>query len=455
SLSIAGSASSEEALTELSWLKLGKSYQLGVSAMLADRGRFGYSSHLFKQWHRLSTQLSYRRLSSTSIHFKSSDGASNRPQLLNNGFQQGSASFSLPLFNGSLELRRSFYQQQHPQEGQEGEAGTTRTDTISWSGMLWTLGDFALRFRTEISQNRDRDKGAPNKSLSIMGNIELNQRHYYGYNKLSHQTRTLNREQPNLTTREQKRQYHLATTWYDRELLQDDLVIDAFAEESEKSSTVSAGIRFNGQYLDTSIGLNHVRTDDAPSVSSYSGRLSASLITDGESVFIGGRGSTESGLRVKLNGKMRGSFDIWINGQRQGYSSIGNSSLISLTPFNTYKVFIRPQGEGHFEYDEAEHEFTLYPGNIQTLSWDIEQVLVLIGQLQDPEGNPLSNALLEGVIGTSDTDSHGLFQARVLEGKRSFEAVLPDGSTCRVALPESLEVRRGVVLTGSLSCIIP
>ncbi|MRI31706.1 hypothetical protein EOPP23_01685 [Endozoicomonas sp. OPT23] len=434
SLAIAGAATGKEALLELSGLKLGDFYQLGTSVMVADRDRYGFSMMTFLSMGRANLNLNYRRLWSTAIKDPPAD---DDYLLLGNSFYQGTASLGIALGKGNLDFRRSYFKD-------ESDDRTRVIDGASLSFPLWREAGYELQFKTDVSQERD--------NFRILAGVELRQWTRSWYNRISYQAEHNRDKTDDATITDKDDHYQAAATWYDRDTFEAEIELEGFAEKQNNRSTLGAGIHYNGQYLNTTARVNHLDQKDGDKVTSYSGSLNTSLITDGKKIVIGGEGNTESGLLVKLNGQVKGEFDILVNGQRRGYGSVGSSTLINLPSFERYRVSIKSRGESYYEFDEREQEFALYPGNVQSFSWDIEQVLVIIGQLVDSGGQPIRKAELEGVTGVADTDENGVFQARVNTGVRKLNANLENGKSCSFELPEQLKVRRGVVLTGELIC---
>lgn len=434
SLSLATATTSNEALGELSWLWLGQKHQTSVSAMMADRSRYGFSFYSFVNLSPVGINLNYRRLWSDPLR---AEPSAENYQLLGEGFYQASLSAGMPVGRGNLDLRRNYYRS-------DDFSKTRIIDGLSFSTQLASWSDYRFHFKLDLSKNNDQ--------LRILAGIELRQILGRWDNRLAYQSEYNRSEHEDGNKEDRNDHYRIASSWSDKDLLADDIKADAYAEKQNDRSLLGAGLRYRGRYLDSNFNLSRTEYDDQASVTAWSGGINSSLITNGETVAIGGEGNTESGLLVKLNGQLRGEFDIFVNGQRRGYGSIGNSTLINLPPFETYSVFIRPRGEGYYEFNERELEFTLYPGNVKSYAWDIEQVLVVIGRLETPQGKPISNAVLGGVLGVAETDSEGVFQTRVSSGSREFSASADSGENCRFALPDPYKVRRGVVLAGVMIC---
>lgn len=433
-LAIAGTGN--EVLAELSLLQLESFWQAGTSAMVADRGRYGWSMFGFMSLGRASLNLNYRRLWSDPVR---TSLTVEDYQLLGDGFYQGAASVGFPLWRGNVDIRRSYHRE-------DGDQETRVVDGLSFDAPVWEQGQYQLKFRTDVARD--------NESLRVLVGVELSQTSDHWKNTLGYRSEYEREELKGQSDRvDRDDHYRASTTWKDRDIFADDLEVGAFVENQRDRTMLGSDLNYQGHYLDSHLSYTHTKHDDEDNVDAYSGGFNTSVITNGETLAFGGQGLSESGLLVKLNGRVQGAFDILVNGQHHGYANIGDSALINLSPFETYRVFIRPRGESYYEYDEKELEFTLYPGNVQSFSWDIEQVLVVIGRLENKSGKVLVNRTLDGVKGLASTDDQGIFQARVSTATRSIRVELDEGQYCDVNLPENYTVRRGVVLMGTLQCL--
>ena len=100
------------------------------------------------------------------------------------------------------------------------------------------------------------------------------------------------------------------------------------------------------------------------------------------------------------------------------------------------------------------HMYGLYPGNVMRLNWEIADLLVVVGRVQDRDGNPIANAVIESAQGLASTDDFGYFQAEVKLAASADGVLLEfrdsDG-LCRVLVPE-FEKRAGVGFLDTLVC---
>lgn len=433
-LTTAVASTRHERLGELNFLHLGSFYQAAVGGMLADRQRYGLSGFGSFYLKGASINLSYRRLWSDP---RLSTPSTQDYLLLGDGFYQASLSLGVPIHKGSLNVHRNYNRTDTSKEQKV-------IDGISFSQSVGRLGDYDFRVQSNLSKE--------NTQFKIQFGIELKQSSKYWSRRVSYKALYNENHQNDQQHINHDNHYAAHTTWYDKDLFIDKIEADGFAEKQDEQITVGGAIRYTGQYLDSTLGVNHVRPDNGSRVTSYSGLVRANLFTDGGQIIIGANNNSESGLLVKLNGREAGEFDIFINGQKQGYATVGNSTLINLSAFNSYTVSIRSRGDAHFEYDQREYQFTLYPGNVQSYTWQIEKILILIGQLLDSNGDPVPNTHLKGGSETITTDEYGYFQASITTDTRTLTADLPNKEPCLLTVPETLNVRRGVALVGMLTC---
>lgn len=162
----------------------------------------------------------------------------------------------------------------------------------------------------------------------------------------------------------------------------------------------------------------------------------------------GGRGA--GALMVRINGPITGKFEVVVDDRVAGYAWAGTPTVISLPPYETYRVRIRPLGDRIVGVDERVHQLTLYPGNVETLEFTARELTVLVGQAVYVDGTPVASARFENVEGYGSTDELGWFQVELAH--RDPLVLTPRaGATCRIQLPE-LYVEQGLAVVDQLVC---
>jgi hypothetical protein len=173
----------------------------------------------------------------------------------------------------------------------------------------------------------------------------------------------------------------------------------------------------------------------------YAVTLQTGAATDLRGLAIGGRDIGDSALVVKLDGQAENSdFEVLVDGQPRARLQGVGSVPIFLQPYRSYKIRLRPIGATSIDYDPATRSVTLYPGNVDHMSWAVRSLITVFGQAFRPDGRPLANASVESTRGIGETDGHGYFQIDVASGDRlSFTA--GGDRSCQVQLGAIGEAR--------------
>lgn len=197
-------------------------------------------------------------------------------------------------------------------------------------------------------------------------------------------------------------------------------------------------------------GAEHVAAE-AGSATVFNGNLASSFTTADGGFAMGGENQNQSAVMIDVGGSATElSFDVLVNGGRRGIVKAGKSSLVTLRPFQSYTVRLRPRGSSFVYFEDKEYSVTLYPGNVVKLDWDVDQVDIIFGRIIDQRGEAVANALLHGVAGLATTDDGGIFQAELVQGQRSIQAQTLD-ATCHIQIPD-YEPVNGVASVGILRC---
>jgi hypothetical protein len=168
-------------------------------------------------------------------------------------------------------------------------------------------------------------------------------------------------------------------------------------------------------------------------------------------IALGGRDLGDSALVVSLDGERgRSSFDILVDEQPRGRIAAGQSLPIFLQPYREYAVRLRPVGAPSVDYDGAPRAVTLYPGNVEKLSWAARSFFTVFGQALRPDGRPVANASVQSQRGIGESDEHGYFQIDVAAGDMlSFD---PGGGGSCHAPVSATQAREDFVPLGKVIC---
>ena len=176
----------------------------------------------------------------------------------------------------------------------------------------------------------------------------------------------------------------------------------------------------------------------------YGGNFSFGAAADGGDVFIGGERLDKSAVAIKTTGDAKGKMKIFVNGSEYSSVKIGDSQVIYLSPFQSYSIQLRADGDGMYDYDNNARKVTLYPGNVASMEWEVNKFYVVLANVVDAENNPLANASLEGQKARVATDMRGRLQAEI-SGVGVLNFKTKDGS-CVANLPKDVADVNGVII---------
>jgi len=244
-----------------------------------------------------------------------------------------------------------------------------------------------------------------------------------------------------------------SASWHDPDSGIGNMRLTADGSVGKASNRLGSSMDWQHFLGRTLAAVEHVDRDGTESTQ-YSASFNTSMLTDGKAWTFGGQNTDTSAVVIDLEGEApETDFEVLIDGFRRGYAPAGRSTAIHLPPFRTYEVRISPRRANFVSFEDRIEEITLYPGNVHRLTWEIADLLVVVGRVRDRDGNALVNAVLENAHGVATTDSHGYFQAEVLRpGADGVVLEFRDQKgRCRVMVPE-FDVRAGVGFLDTLTC---
>lgn len=224
-----------------------------------------------------------------------------------------------------------------------------------------------------------------------------------------------------------------------------------FYQKERNFDTAGAKLSSESRYGFNEIAVNKTLNSDRD-IFDYSIRSQLSFASDFKNASIGGAKHNSSAIIIDLEGQPKGSkFEVFIDRQSVGYATVGSNTIFPLPPYETYDVRLESRASTFLQFDEAPREVTLYPGNVNSLRWQVDRVVVLIGKVIGEDGEPIKNAKIQNVGAFSGTDSRGWFQ---IETSKTNELILQqnDGSTCKITL-EDYNGEEDVHVFDELVCI--
>jgi|GEM_PF-3311780 len=224
-------------------------------------------------------------------------------------------------------------------------------------------------------------------------------------------------------------------------------------------TTGHAGASYRGVLGELEAAVDHRADPGRGGRTSYSADLGLSVAVTQDGPIIGGRrAGGDAALVVRVRGDGRGGaaprLRILIKDQLGGAVAggtpeveVGAHRVFHLRAFRRYEVSVVPAEGALVEVDPTPRHVTLFPGNVESLVWDVSPILVVYGRAVTPDGSAVSGATVLGYDAT--TDPAGWFQVEV--GHARELSLRAGGEVCRIRLtgPPSDD---GVMALGEAVC---
>ena len=168
--------------------------------------------------------------------------------------------------------------------------------------------------------------------------------------------------------------------------------------------------------------------------SQYGLTFQTGLAMGSDALSLGARDLDQSAVIVAIAGSARdASFDILINDVPRGRVGAGSRLPVFLEAYRSYRLRLRPVGAAPVDYDSEPRTVTLFPGNVERLSWTVDRLVTVYGQAVASDGEPIANAAITLPRGIGQTDGNGYFQVDA-GANDILEFASGDGGTCKVPL---------------------
>ncbi len=403
----------------------GWQFQLGL--MTSTAGDSGYSL-------RANLQRDTVNWSFDFIHVDAKDSRTFDVEdpLILSSYTQGSSTLSFPLFSGQGFIRARY--------NKRDNLPTDKGIGFSFLGpLLERRGITAdLTFDSNISEEQS--------SLRVGINLRWHRGAHYASSSQQLQMRKEDGEATDTSALIDAQWNHLSHS-----ARFGDLQRGAYALQDSSRAIVGARMAAQSAYGFADLDVAH-ESGDLRSGMSYSANSRFNLVTQSGKTALGGGNSQIAAVIVALDGDLPDTeFRIVVNDRVAGYTRPGRRGVVSLHPYETYAVRIVPTGDAIFNYDQDAQTVTLYPGNVQTLTYSAHEVTVVVGQAVYADGSAVKRGRIVTADGHGATDDAGWFQVEVSDTQPINIQHAP-GQYCQVRLPTELEADQGLAVLGTLTC---
>ncbi|MCB1692522.1 MAG: CS1-pili formation C-terminal domain-containing protein [Pseudomonadales bacterium] len=409
-------AEDNQYLAEGGFFRLGRSWDLRLNYAVGSLGSRGLGLNA-------RTRLGPVTLNATGRRTWSDDPTA----IVGPEATQGSINLTVPLGRTSLSLSSRYNKR---------DAGTDENYGLRLDFPTYNFGNRILDSSLQIADN--------NGDTLILFGVRFALRSEHWQNQVSarayRETNEMGRTSGVIT--------NLTSNWQDGDRFLSDVNVTLRANDEQQDRTFESELDIVGSLGRANFDALYSTEADRLS---YGASLFTTVIANRDSVSLGGRNQARSAVVLDIDGDTKDAwFDVKVNNQARGNARIGTKTVVGLAPFQTYEVSLAPRGKSIVDFNNQTRTTTLYPGNVVTLHWAVTRVLVAFGQIVDTDGNPVKNALIEGVLGLATTDEFGMFQAEINSDTESLK-VRTRESECRVSLPD-YDTTQLVVTLDTLVC---
>lgn len=185
---------------------------------------------------------------------------------------------------------------------------------------------------------------------------------------------------------------------------------------------------------------------------SYGGNFEVGAAQVEDNILLGGNSPDKAAVVIETEGDAETDMEILINNTPRGMVEVGKRQVIYLSPFQEYRIMLKPEKPGFYDYESAGRKTILYPGNVQRMKWQVNKFFVVTAKITDAEGKPLANALLKGSRAKVMTDPNGRIQAEISKPEMlEFEI---EGKSCKADAKGPAKELNGVIIFKSpLKCL--
>lgn len=363
---------------------LGNGYEIRSSFMLGNNNAKGLTFDFNMPFYDKNISLFLRYINDNNNKFSSSEGLNI------------SASYSMNLNDyGSLSFFGNY-------EKSFVNNFNNKTYTLSYRNNFYQTTKGSLNFNFDISKNN-------NETFINLG---------FTYNFNS--SNNLNfRTTPNWRKREEGNDYNITNSLiYNKNNKQVEYSNNITTNNSKDSKNILMNNIISDQrYGNATFDINYNYSDKQNKQLSLLGSLNTNVGTDGKNYTFGGKRRLESGIIIDLSDyNLEDDFQLYINNIPTDRIKSSKVTFIPLNPYSEYIIYLKSLSNDNFIKVRSKRELvTLYPGNIQTLEWDIDRIQLITGQLFDQYGNIIKSKTVYSNSNKTFTDEFGFFQLEVTD----------------------------------------
>ncbi|WP_281647808.1 TcfC E-set like domain-containing protein [Parendozoicomonas sp. Alg238-R29] len=384
---VSAAASRYAALVEPGALYVGEAWELMPSVLISDHGDHGINVDIRLSMDKWLASLIYRKL-------RSKGNQSPDPVLFGRNSKSLYGTLSTQLWQGHLQYRFSQY-----------STDTVKGDnnhTLSYLKRLIQDNRYSIEGRCEVTK-----AGSDHR---VLAGLDFRLRQSRINHTLSPKYER-SRDQNSGWSGSGSTRYNLSYSdnREDRYNIQSSL----WGEARSGEQLVGGNLRVRSRLGELTGAVDH-NWEGSGSTSSWVMGLATSFTWTSGYFSIGGDYSGRSAVVVQIDGvDNHAVFSISVDGQKRGYTKGRAATVIPLEPYATYRIGIHGADLGIYDFLEEERQVTLYPGNVNLQSFNVQPAKVLFGQLLSIENTPIVGAVVRSGHERTVTDKSGIYQLEV------------------------------------------
>lgn len=417
---------SDDLINQVGWFGTSRFFELGVDLAAAMDQRFGLSVDLRAPILGNVFSTNFRRIWNKS-EFEGTDGA----YLLGPTSTQLSASYSMPFWNGSLNMSA-----RHNERGGE----VNEVYSLGYRMRSTNFGTASMTPNFEITKS----------GLGLSAVITLDFRERSDDWQFNGNIR--GRNQSNNGVSENDVLASVGADWRSDDSWQTDLNARVAANYDGTRTNLLASADWLTAYGRARLNSQYSLGQNGDNVLSYGGNYATGVVYSENSLAFGGAQQNRSAVIIDLSDADAENvfFDVIVNGTKRATAIPGRRTIVGVSPYRSHRVSIEPQGAGFVSYSNQVKEVTVYPGNAVLLNWDVTTIDIVFGRLLDSSGTPVAGVLINGVEGLAVSGNQGNFQAELSPQTRTLIGETLT-QTCEIEVPR-YTARNGIATLGDLVC---
>ncbi len=216
-------------------------------------------------------------------------------------------------------------------------------------------------------------------------------------------------------------------------------------QKDENSDQQILSSTYNSNTQSTNVNISNSRNSDNSFVQVQADSNVTWAYTE-KNIGRGNASGENAGVMINVRAPKDVKMKVFVNNSQMAIVKANHPQMINLSPYKHYQVMVMPDGDSFYQYNQLPKEVNLYAGNVQNLTWNLQQQYILFAHIVDQKNQPLKNNLLSNVDDFNSTDENGFIQANLLPSKQNLHFKSINGGSCTVHLAKNLKIDNNLLV---------